>query len=411
MQADDLPAVWRFCAQSYGVFRGCSYQEFRDLWDHRWRHNPAAHPGQPLGWVLETLEAEVVGFAGLVPLRLKIGPESLVAFCGANWSVHPAYRQHSLAIFRQYTALGESHVVLSTGVRPAAAILHARAMQRIPVDGIDRALWWIIDPKRFLAWKVAQLGAASRVWRAVAAAPVLGALGAAWPVALGICTDPERRVLPWLGRARIAFDCRPLAVERVTWFTAEFDRYWSEHRRRCDVTVERDSEFLNWRHVLLPEAAGECFALACRDRGRLLGYATLQTPGYHGRLPGCFTVTDLFYPPEREDVLGNLMNAAFRFAVERGGTVLKLSGFHPAVHAALASQRPIVIAPDTLRTLLPDGLGRGLLAGSGLGRKTRPAARRLPEGSYWYKVPTAELARICRSGSWWPSGIDGTSNL
>jgi hypothetical protein len=97
--------------------------------------------------------------------------------------------------------------------------------------------------------------------------------------------------------------------------------------------------------------------------------------------------------------------------VASGGTVLKLSGLHPKVHAALASQRPHVIPPGTLRTLARGRLGHGLLAGLGLGHKARSSAKRAVDVSYWYKAPDAELARICRDGTWWPSGIDGTSNL
>ena len=412
---DDLPAIWRFCARHYDVYRGCGYADFRDIWEHRWLHNPAACPGQPLGWILETAAAEVVGFSGLVPIRLKVGRQSETALCGANWYIRPEYRRHSLAAFRQYAALGADHVLLSTGLSPAAALVHARSgggMRRVPVDGIDQSSWWIIDPKRFLAWKLAELGAASGLWRAIAAAPALEALvGTTWPIALGIYTDPERRVLPWFGKAKIDFDCPPLPVERVASFAGEFDEYWAEHRQAYDVTVERTSKFLNWRHFQLPSVAGECFAFACRDGGELAGYVALQAPGYHGRLPGCFIVTDLFYPPGREDVLRNLMNAAFRFVVARGGTVLKLSGFHPVVHAALASQRPHVIAPDKLRALARGRLGQGLLAAIGLGHKPRPSAKRAANGSYWYKVPSGDLAQICRGGTWWPSGVDGTNNF
>jgi hypothetical protein len=411
VRTDDLPTIWNFCAQSYDVFQGVSYEEFEDVWKHRWTENPAASTGQPLGWTLQTSEGQVVGFAGIVPLRLKIGRRSLTAFCGANWCVKPEYRRHSLAIFRKYTELAARHVVVSTGVLPAAAAVHARAMQPMPVEGADKALWWIIDPKRFLAWKVAKLGASSRLWTAIGAIPRLSVLGGIWPIALGMYTDPKRRLLPWLSAANIAFDCPPLPVGRITWFTAEFDQFWSEQRERYDVTVERYSNFLNWRHMLLPKIVGECAAFACRDGGRLLGYIVLQTAGYRGRLPGCFTVTDLFYPAEREDVLANLMNAAFRFALENGGTVLKLSGFQPAVYAAMASQRPHVLAPDTLHVLGRGTMGQRLLRVVGLSREPRLADRQWSPGSYWYMVPSADLAETCRSGSWWPSGIDGTSNL
>jgi hypothetical protein len=412
VRPDDLPAIWRF----YEKYRGSSFQDFGDVWSHYWSRNPATSPEYPLGWVIETPESEVVGFSGLVPMHLKVGSGSVTALCGADWLIRPEYRSLSLAAFRQYAALGARHLMLSTGLSPAAARIHARTrlgMEAIPVTGVDRRLWWIVDPRQFLAWKVRRLAVASAPWKAVAAAPVLGALGALWPIALGIYTDPERRVLPWLARSRIAFDGPSLPVERVAWFTDEFDRFWNEHRERHDVTVERTSGFLNWRHALLPKAAGECFAFACRERGRLLGYVTLQTSGYHGRLPGCFIVTDLVYPAEREDVLRNLMNAAFRFVVERRGAILKMSGFHPMVHAALAPQRPHVIDPDLLRALSRERLGRGDLAGFfGFGDKPRPSGSQRPaEGSYWYKAPSAELAQVCRHGSWWPSAVDGTTHL
>jgi hypothetical protein len=404
VRPDDLPAIWRFCARSYDKYRGCSFEDFRDVWDHHWLRNPAMSPEYPLGWVVETPELEVVGFSGLVPMRLKIGSDSVTALCGADWFIRPEHRSLSLTAFRQYAALGTRHLMLSTGLSPAAASVHARTrmgMETIPVGGIDQRLWWIVDAKQFLAWKVAQLGAASALWKALAAAPALGALSAAWPPVLGIWTDPERRVLPWLARSKVAFDCEPLPVERVTWFTGEFDEFWTDHRERYDVTVERTSKFLNWRHVLLPKTTGECFAFACRDQGRLMGYVALQRSGYQGRLPGCFIVTDLFYRTEREDVFRNLMNAAFRLVVERRGAILKMSGFHPAVYAALATQRPHVIDPDTVRTLAGGRLGRGLLARLGLGgRPRRTGGQRPPShGSYWYKAPSAELAEICRHGS------------
>ncbi|HEX2529066.1 MAG TPA: hypothetical protein VHL31_22570 [Geminicoccus sp.] len=424
VQLDDLPAIWRFCAESYDVYRGCSFEDFRSVWHHRWLHNPAAAPGQPLGWLLENDASQVVGFYGVVPVRLRIGGRAVTAFSGSNWIVHPDYRRHKLkegngaesgsqALFREYMALGAQNVLVSTGVAPAAATARERVMKRIPVEGIDRSMWWIIDPKRFLALKVAQLGAKSAIWKAVAsAAPALNMLGPLWPIALGIYTDPKHRIRPWLSPARIEFDCPELPVERVTSFRHEFDAFWAEHRESYDVTTERSSAFLRWRHCMLPESVGQSFVFACRDHGRLLGYVALQTPGTRSDtvLRGSYTVTDLFYPPGREDVLGNLMNAAFRFVVEQNGTVLKASGFHPVVQAALASQRPHVIEPDALQNLAR-GRALRLLAARSLRKGHNTATEPKPKGSYWYKVPTRDLAETCESGSWWPAAIDGTSTL
>jgi hypothetical protein len=402
VELDDLPAIWRFCSRYYDVFHGCSFDDFRAVWHHRWLDNPAARADQPKGWLLENDAADVVGFGGIVPMRIKIGAQAHTAMCGANWYVQQAYRRHSLALFRRYRSLAAEHVVLSTSLSSAAAAVHARAMLPIPVKDIDQALWWIIDSRRFFDLKLTQLAGTSRPWALLAAAkPALGLVGMAWPALLGFVSDPQHRVLPWLARARIAFDVPPLPVELSTGFGDEFDLFWHEHRQRYDVTMERTSAFLDWRHRQLPKAAGRAFVLACRDRGRLVGYVALQTPGTRSdrQIPGCFNVTDLVYPAERPDVLGNLMNAAFRFAVEHGGVVLKLSGFHPEVRAALASQRPCVIEPDMLQRLARGTVGQRVFARLGRARRTKRAAGRGSGGSYWYKNPDPALADICAGGT------------
>ncbi len=315
-------------------------------------------------------------------------------------------------IFRQYLALGASRVLLSTGIAPAARSARARSMQQIPLDHIDRSLWWIINPAKFLALKADRLGSKSPVWRKLAAsAPAMSILGRAWSFAFGIYSDPARRILPWFGRARVAFDCPVLPVEPVDWFGEEFDSFWNEYRDHYDVTTERSSAFRNWRHRLLPPSSGQCFAFACRENGRLLGYIALQTPGTRSEsvVPDSYNVTDLFYPPERTDVLGNLMNTAFRFAVEQGATVLKSSGFHPRLQDALLATRPHVVDPLIKEDLSVGRLSRIVSRILSFNRGQSDGTSRL--GSYWYQVPHATLAATCSTGSWWPSAIDGTGNL
>jgi hypothetical protein len=224
--------------------------------------------------------------------------------------------------------------------------------------------------------------------------------------------DPERRVRSWLAKSCIAFDCPPLPVEMTARFDREFDVFWAEHRDQHEVTVERSAAFLNWRHVELPSFVGRCSAFSCREHGRLMGYLTLQQQGYSNRNPDCFVVTDLVYPIQRPEVLHNLMNEAFRFVPSMRGNVLKLTGFHPVVYAAMASQRPIVIDPATLRTFASSGVAGVFrpLRRPGA-RKRRNATRRVDEGSYWFKAPRDDRFRALTDGSWWPTGIDGTTNL
>jgi hypothetical protein len=135
----------------------------------------------------------------------------------------------------------------------------------------------------------------------------------------------------------------------------------------------------------------------------LLGYVSLREPATTA--PGHFIVTDLFYDHGRPDVLHNLMNAAFQFAVERSASVLEVFGFHPAVNRELQTQGPYV-----LRRAQLERLGRGISVKSVLAA-LNPRARDQVSSTYWYRAPDQELDRICASGAWWPSAIDGDLNL
>jgi hypothetical protein len=130
-----------------------------------------------------------------------------------------------------------------------------------------------------------------------------------------------------------------------------------------------------------PKFMGATTVLACRDNGRLLGYvAVMKRLQAVWAAPGRYVVTDLFYDKARPDVLASLMNGAFDFAKSEGGSVLEVSVMSPDLRSQLRSQHPYI----------------------------PPRAESWP---YWYKAPTQELAELCESESWWPSGADGDANL
>ena len=91
--------------------------------------------------------------------------------------------------------------------------------------------------------------------------------------------------------------------------------------------------------------------------------------------------------------------------MERSASVLEVFGFHPAVNRELQTQGLYV-----LRRAQLERLGRGISVKSVLGA-LNPRARDQVSSTYWYRAPEQELDRICASGAWWPSAIDGDLNL
>jgi hypothetical protein len=77
----------------------------------------------------------------------------------------------------------------------------------------------------------------------------------------------------------------------------------------------------------------------------------------------------------------------------------------------MASQRPLILEPSLLHRLATSSLTGSLANALGMTERQGSGNRRaamIPRN--WWKAP-AETAAILRTGSWWPTGIDGTTNL
>jgi amino acid adenylation domain-containing protein len=411
---DDLEGIWRVCARAFLPYADASFADFRELSDHRWLNNPCRTEDDPLGWVLETETGQIVGFHGIVPTRVWVGGQRVPAIAPTTWAADPGYGRQGLVLLSTYLNWGRDRFLLNTTANAITSAMHESShsgMRRIPLEGFDQRLLWVHDFKPLVRWKVGQRDAQGRsgslagglAGRAIASriGAALAGTGAAF--ALGVPGGFAAAMRASIGRSRIDFACRELPIEKVDRFGQEFDELRERLRHNYAVTTERSSVVLNWRHINPPRLVGRSYALACRDGGRLEGYVALREPTTTA--PGHMIVTDLFYDPARPDVMRNLLNAAFRFAVAQGASVLEIFGFHPSLNQELQTQRPY-----QLQRLQLEQFGRQssfrTLAGI-----LRRRGGDTPSATYWYRAPTPELAQVCASGAWWPSGIDGDLNL
>ncbi len=261
---------------------------------------------------------------------------------------------------------------------------------------------------RLLRWKTGQgktgqRNSANLAWRAASSRLGQAVIGGAAPFAVGAIGGGRAALDASLGRSRIRFACRPLQIDVVERFGAEFDELWERLKPQHDVVTERTAAVLNWRHIDPPSLLGRSYALSCREGGQLLGYVALREPATTA--PGHFILTDLFYDVTRSEIMHNLMNAAFDFVAGRSASVLEVFGLHPSINEALRTQNPYV-----LRRLQLERLGRGVSLRNILTTLARRSGD-VSSATYWYRAPSPELQQICAAGAWWPSGIDGDLNL
>jgi amino acid adenylation domain-containing protein len=404
---DDIPGIWQVCKQAFPAYADCRLEDFRELCRHRWLENPFRTDLDPFGWVLEAENGKILGFHGLVPIPLWLGGRSCHAVSPTTWATEPGHGKAGLSLLSTYMNWGTERFLLNTTANAITSAMHesgAFGMKRIPLADFDQRLVWVRDFKSLLRWKAAQPDAPALLHHNISGAPIRAIMALAAPFAIGFAGGGRAALRAGLRGMKIQFPCRPLPVEQVSAFGAEFDRLWNRLKHRYAVTMERSAALLNWRHRNTPRLLGPSFALACRDAGgELLGYVALREP--INMAPGHVIMTDLFYDQDNPDVLGNLMNAAFAFAASRSASVFEVFGFHPALNKILLSQHPYLLRRSLLERLGRDGWLGTILAA--LDRRGRDAS----SATYWYRAPTAELDAICSQGTWWPSGIDGDLNL
>ena len=405
-ELDDIPGIWGVCRRAFAPYADASLEDFRALCEHRWLNNPLRTADDPFGWVLETAAGEIVGFHGLVPVRLWIGGQGLGAVSPTTWAADPGHGRAGLTMLSAYMNWGRDRFLLNTTANATTSAMHeggSYGMRKIPVPNYDQRLLWVLDFQALVRWKVGHSKISGGLRRAATSRLGLTLLGAAAPLALGAAGGVRTALRASLRPMRIKFGDKPLQVEPVTHFGAEFDALWDRAKRQYDVTMERSAKLLNWRHLNLPRLLGTGHAFACRDQGERLGYIAMREPTTTA--PGHFIVTDLFYDTGRPEVLHNLMDAAFDCAAARSASALEIFGFHSALNRELRRQHPYVLQRSQM-----ERLGRGVSLRGILGALD-PRRRDVPSSTYWYRAQTAELDAICATGRWWPSGIDGDLNL
>jgi amino acid adenylation domain-containing protein len=400
-QMDDVRGVWEVCSRAFASYAHSSLQDFEELCRYRWADNPLRTDDDPFGWVLENSEGRIVGFHGLVPVRLWVGGKTVAGISPTTWAADPGIGHAGLTLLSTYLSWGQDRFLLNTTANAITSAMHEASnlgMKKIPIADFDQRLLWVIDFRSLVGWKLNQNGSQTSLnW---AAKTVIGALA---PFAFGVAGGVRAGLNAGLHGMQIKFDCRPLQVEPITHFGPEFDLLWDRLKHDHAVTIERSSVFLNWRHGKLPRLLGRAHALACREKGELVGYIALREPVTTA--PGHFIVTDLFYDRTRPDVLHNLMNAAFELALSKSASVIELFGFHPELNRQLRSQKPYILRRSQLERL---GRSRSLThIAAGLSR----AGRNNLSTTYWYRAPNSDLDAVCSNGQWWPSGVDGDLNL
>lgn len=364
----ELAGIWPVLRQAFPVpYGACTLTECINMHRHKWLENPARTCDHVFGWVLESPTDGIVGFVGQVPVRIKVGERELVGASGTSFCTFPVYRNYSLMMLKPLMDWGDRHFLMTTTANQISAqVNQSFGMNMVRSMSYAPQLFWLFRPEAVVKWRLAQLK--QKAWHRLAEK---------FPGAILL-----KRIarIGFVRHQRLKFECPKLSVEPVASFMEEFDELWHDNKNDYGITTVRDRVFLTWRHLQDTGVLGKTFVFACRDNGKMRGYVALQVlSGEVGCIPDLCMVTDLFYERVRRDVLHNLMNHAFDFARVNGCSGFAVMGYAKEVIEQLKTQRPYI--------------------------------RRSRTSGYWYKGPTQAMIGLSEKETWWPSGVDGDSNL
>jgi len=203
----------------------------------------------------------VTGHVAGVPMRLKIGRESMTGGLTVNAVTHPDFRGKGIYILLVENLCG---ACLAAGFQIMYGFANLSSLRGgethlrfVPMANIP--LW--IKPIDFPGIVRGGNLKPALLWRSAARA-----------------LNPIVRTARSFIRPRRTSRTPEISV--MAEFGPDFDRFWDEVKNDYDNILVRDRDFLNWRFVRQPTRRYELFA--ARVEGRLLGYLVGSLATFEG---------------------------------------------------------------------------------------------------------------------------------
>jgi hypothetical protein len=335
----------------------------REDWEELWKGNPVyAQRAEdwPIGWVLESRHQRVVGFSGNIPVACALGRRDLTAGVTTAWVVDSEFRSHSMLLASKYFSQKKVDLLVNTtAIHTAGQIFRAFHAKPMPGEGLDTALFWVLDYPGFAASFLTR--------KSVPLARV-----ASYPVGMGLAA---------MALMKSGFPQNvSVPMETADDFDQRFDAFWQELKQKSAVLMSvRDRTTLRW-HFGRSLRANGLWIHTYEKNGRLLAYAIFQR---HDKADVGLTrarLVDFQSLDEDPRILESVIIAGLRRAKSEGVQMVEVVGFSGALRKQL--------------------------------ERLAPFRRKLPSQLFYYKAMSKELkAQLDNPQAWMPTSYDGDSSL
>lgn len=259
-------------------------------WDWKYYQNPAGQHSI----IVALSGGRVVGTAGLLPIKLKIGSTEVLSAQGIDVVVSPEYRSRG-------TFIKLSKLSIEECIRNGADLSYAFSIKityRVCTKFLGYAgifpvfkMTKILNPTPYLQGKMG----------AGIITNIVGPIGRqAFKIA-----NKRRLVVP-----------RELKINEVTHFDERFDDFWRQECKNYEIAVVRDSQYLNWRFIRNPSP----YKIFCVEQDRSIkGFIVLkcfQEEVRRGR------IIDIFVQSHGDAIIDVLLTAAINYFIDQGVDVV-----------------------------------------------------------------------------------------
>lgn len=259
-------------------------------WRWQFQNNPC---GKAICFLAES-NGKIVGQYVTIPTRFSIhGKETLFAF-SCDTMIHPDFRRQGM-----FSALA-SELYDSLKTHPTISLA------------------WGFPNDRSLPGFTGKLG-----WRMLPNIPLMvmpirpiGMMFNALPLFNRLIKSPPASIAKDVAFS-FSTKIRTLHMESIEHFDETFDALWQKHSTTAPIMQVRDSRYLQWRYLSVPDFCYRPFAV--RRDGLLLGYFVIRMMSLKGQTFG--VLVDLF-PLESFSVLDGIFSFAKRFVKAHGGDFL-----------------------------------------------------------------------------------------
>jgi hypothetical protein len=281
------------------IFEPRPYAQRLKLWRWRYDANPAKS-GSIQPFIVGEQGGKIVGVHGLVPLRVKVGDQTLVASCSCDLAVDPAARSAGMKLKLRTLSKELSPLHISTSANePANKITLALGGKEV-ASGRKKLIKPLLTGslvKRMISEK------GGKFWRTAGAiTSVLVGKPVDWALAIGrkFTTYPQ---------------VEGATFEEIKRFDLRFDQFWESVSRETEIMHVRDSAYLNWRYVEYPFPGIQSVALV--QDNRILGLCVIHVATDTDGLRFA-AILELLVPRAETDAFDQLLGEAIRRAIESG---------------------------------------------------------------------------------------------